>query len=189
MNSVPGVLKTRENLALVSQCDQEGLEHLVRPSLRREQMIGMAALGAPAHHLQAVPWDMLRAAFVSPTSCKSNAGRTPRALAEGDDRFQAGTDLSGLEATQHPGADPGLLATLASVSPSSSRIRRATCPMLGKVVRLGGLAGRGSARRRSCGVRWCGSVRHWLILLERWPGIYARARSAPKPARQRIAWH
>src|SRR3954462_1786826 len=43
-----GMLEAGEYFTLVVQCDEERLEDATRPSLNREQMIGMAALGATA---------------------------------------------------------------------------------------------------------------------------------------------
>ncbi len=76
----PGVLKTREHLALVGQRHQKGFERFSRSPLRSQQVVGVATARSAPNHLQSLARRHSLRPFLVPTQllqqqCRSHAER------------------------------------------------------------------------------------------------------------------
>ena len=89
------VLEAGENLALVVQGHEERLENPARPALDRQQLVGVAALGATTHHFRALPrFDMLRTTLIGRITRKNAGQCRPERIGQARPRIQAGGGLA-----------------------------------------------------------------------------------------------
>jgi len=102
------VLEGGEHLRFVVDGNEEGLEDLGGALVVGQQMVGVAPLGAPPHHLHALPFlHQLGAATGDVVMAEQGGKGDPQGMGQPGQGFQAGGGLGVFNLGQHAPADIG----------------------------------------------------------------------------------
>jgi hypothetical protein len=123
------VLEDREGLRRLLDGDQEGLEQLRRPLVVGQQVVGVAAAGAAARDLHALPLlHQLRAAVVDLEVAEQRRQRHAERACDAVQALEARRGLPVLDARQHAAADLGALRDVRDGQPLARRRSRIVLP-------------------------------------------------------------